>query len=199
MKKHNPALDGALITAAVQLLIDRLIFVKTLSDREIEEDYLSRIAEIAKRDGLEDHKTGWFSNCRDIFTTLNQRYNGSVFVPRPELDAVKVSNRTIHAIITRLQPWNSPYNFSVLPVEILGTIYERFLGRVVRATDHRIRIDEKPEVLKAGGVYYTPNYIVSYIVEHTVESLLATCRTPEDVARLKIVDPACGSGSFLLD
>jgi hypothetical protein len=45
MKKRNPQADSALITAAVQLLIDRLIFVKVLSDREIEADYLTQLAE----------------------------------------------------------------------------------------------------------------------------------------------------------
>ena len=198
MKKHNPAADGALITAAVQLLIDRLIFVKALSDREIEDDYLSQLAETVERDGLAESDTGWLTACRAIFTKLNEFYNGSIFEPRPELEAVTVSNKVVRAIIHDLQPENSSYNFAVLPVEILGTIYERFLGRVVRTTDKQVKIEDKPEVRKAGGVYYTPQYIVNYIVQNTVGKLLEQCRTPEDVAKLKILDPACGSGSFLL-
>ena len=109
-----------------------------------------------------------------------------------------VSNKTVRDIIRSLQPENSPYNFAVLPVEILGTIYERFLGRVVRTTEQRVKIEEKPEVRKAGGVYYTPQYIVEYIVKNTVGKLLEACKTPADVANLKILDPACGSGSFLV-
>ena len=198
MKKHNPAADGALITAAVQLLIDRLIFVKALSDREIEDDYLSQLAETVERDGLAESDTGWLTACRAIFTKLNEFYNGSIFESRPELEAVTVSNKVVRAIIHDLQPENSSYNFAVLPVEILGTIYERFLGRVVRTTDKQVKIEDKPEVRKAGGVYYTPQYIVKYIVQNTVGKLLKQCRTPEDVAQLKILDPACGSGSFLL-
>jgi hypothetical protein len=198
MKRLNPQADGLLLTAAVQLLIDRLIFVKVLSDREIEEDYLAQLAEKVERDGLAESDTGWFTACRAIFDQLNRFYNGSIFEPRPELEAVAVSNKVVRDILRALQPENSPYNFAVLPVEILGTIYERFLGRVVRTTDKQVKIEDKPEVRKAGGVYYTPQYIVDYIVQHTVGRLLAECRTPEDVARLKILDPACGSGSFLL-
>jgi hypothetical protein len=56
---------------------------------------------------------------------------------------------------------------------------------------------DKPEVKKAGGVYYTPSYIVDYIVNHTVGELVKE-KTPRDVATLRILDPACGSGSFLL-
>ncbi|HKZ70351.1 MAG TPA: hypothetical protein VJ020_09745, partial [Anaerolineales bacterium] len=172
MKKRNPDADGALITAAVQLLIDRLIFVKALSDREIEEDYLTQLAEQVEKSGLAADDAGWFNACRDIFAKLNQFYNGSIFEPRPELEAVTVSNKVVREVIRDLQPENSPYHFAVLPVEILGTIYERFLGRVVRATDSRVKIEDKPEVRKAGGVYYTPQYVVDYIVENTVGELL---------------------------
>jgi len=198
MKKRNPDADGALITAAVQLLIDRLIFVKALSDREIEADYLIQLAEKVEKSGLAADDAGWFNACRDIFARLNHFYNGSIFEPRPELEAVTVSNKVVRGVIRDLQPENSPYNFAVLPVEILGTIYERFLGRVVRATDQRVKIEDKPEVRKAGGVYYTPQYIVDYIVENTVSRLLSECKTPADAAKLHILDPACGSGSFLL-
>ncbi len=198
MKKHNPHLTGEVITAAVQLLINRLIFVKVLSDREIERDYLAELADSVARDGLAEHDRGWFIACRRIFEELDALYNGSAFAPRPELEAVEVSNKVVRGVIDDLLPENSPYNFAVLPVEILGTIYERFLGRVVRATEQRVKIEDKPEVRKAGGVYYTPQYIVDYIVQNTVGKLLAECKTPADVAKLKVLDPACGSGSFLL-
>lgn len=198
MKKHNPAAGGALITAAVQLLIDRLIFIKALSDREIEADYLSELAAQVEKAGLAAGDAGWFNACRDIFSKLNQFYNGSIFEPRPELESVTVSNKVVREVLRDLQPENSPYNFAVLPVELLGTIYERFLGRVVHATDARVRIEEKPEVRKAGGVFYTPQYIVEYIVQHTLGELLDKCKTPADAAKLKVLDPACGSGSFLL-
>ena len=162
----------------MQLLIDRLIFVKALSDNEIEDDYLTQLAERVERAGLAADDAGWFNACRDIFAKLNQFYNGSIFESRPELEAVTVSNKVVRDVIRDLQPEYSPYNFAVLPVEILGTIYERFLGRVVRATDQRVKIEDKPEVRKAGGVYYTPQYIVDYIVEHTVGKVLADCKTP---------------------
>jgi hypothetical protein len=58
-------------------------------------------------------------------------------------------------------------------------------------------VEEKPEVRKAGGVFYTPTFIVNYIVQNTVGKLLEG-KTPRDAARLKILDPACGSGTFPL-
>lgn len=198
MKRQTPAAEGASITAAVQLLIDRFIFIKALSDREIEEDYLTQIAEAIEVDGLADTDTGWLRACQGLFDKLNAFYNGTIFRRSPELDALPVSNKVVRSILHEMQPDTSPYNFSSMPVEILGTIYERFLGRVVRTTDQRVKIEDKPEVRKAGGVYYTPQYIVDYLLGRTLGSLLAACTTPEQVAKIKVLDPACGSGSFLL-
>ena len=101
----------------------------------------------------------------------------------------------------------------MLPADILGQVYEQFLGKVIRLTDgHRAVVEDKPEVKKAGGVYYTPTYIVDYIVKNTVGTLLGNENnsairnqnsalkrvTPKEAAKLRILDPACGSGSFLI-
>lgn len=198
MKKCTPALTGEVITGAVQLLIDRLVFIKAITDRDIDDDYLTKLAECIEASGLDEDDRGWFTAAKPLFDRLNRFYNGSMFAPRPELEAVVTSNRLVRDIIRELDPNHSPYDLAILPVEILGTIYERFLGKVVRVTDQRVKLEEKPEVRKAGGVYYTPQYIVRYIVAQTVGKLLVDCKTPEDVAKLKILDPACGSGSFLL-
>ena len=54
----------------------------------------------------------------------------------------------------------------MLPADILGQVYEQFLGKVIRLTaGHHAEVEDKPEVKKAGGVYYTPTYIVDYIVK----------------------------------
>ncbi|MCX7021803.1 MAG: N-6 DNA methylase [bacterium] len=198
MKKCCPSLTGEVITGAVQLIIDRIMFIKAISDRDIDDDYLAKLGECVEKNGLDENDRDWFIAAKPLFDRLDRFYNGSVFAPRPELEAVVTSNRVVRDIIRELDPNHSPYDLSYLPVEILGTIYERFLGNVVRTTDHQVKIEEKPEVKKAKGVYYTPSYIVDYIVEHTVGRLLADCKTPEDVEKLKILDPACGSGSFLL-
>jgi hypothetical protein len=51
--------------------------------------------------------------------------------------------------------------------DVLGQVYEQFLGKVIRLTaGHQAKVEEKPEVRKAGGVYYAPTYIVDYIVKN---------------------------------
>jgi len=101
-------------------------------------------------------------------------------------------------ILQKLYYPDSPYEFSVLPSDILGNIYEQFLGKTIRLTpSHQAKIEEKPEVRKAGGVYYTPRYIVNYIVKNTVGEKIKG-KTPTQISKLTICDPACGSGSFLI-
>ncbi len=68
---------------------------------------------------------------------------------------------------------------------------------ILLSSDHNAHVEEKPEVRKAGGVYYTPTYVVDYIIKHTIGKLVEGA-TPGQVAKLKVLDPACGSGSFLI-
>ncbi len=123
-------------------------------------------------------------------------FNGNLFKEH-FCEELIVGDEWLGRFIAELSDEESPYLFIYIPVEILGTIYERFLGKVVRPQGRGATIEEKPDVRKAGGVYYTPRYIVDYIVEQTVGKLLEG-RTPEASLKLKILDPACGSGSFLI-
>lgn len=65
-----------------------------------------------------------------------------------------------------------------------------------QALQHFVNIAERPEAKKAGGVYYTPAYIVDYIVKQTIGKAISG-QTPGEISELKIVDPSCGCGNFL--
>jgi type I restriction-modification system DNA methylase subunit len=144
----------------------------------------------------------------ELFQQADDRYNSGLFHFRDEkgrneaadtlTPALKVDDKPLRDIIKNLYYPDSPYEFAVLPADILGQVYEQFLGKVIRLTaGHHAVVEDKPEVKKAGGVYYTPTYIVEYIVENTVGKLLEG-KTPKQAAKLRILDPACGSGSFLI-
>jgi hypothetical protein len=134
-------------------------------------------------------------------------FNGNLFKPH-FTETLIIGDEWLAGFIGDLSDDESPYLFNVIDVEILGSVYERFLGKVVRPQGRGITIEEKPEVRKAGGVYYTPRYIVNYIVEQTAGKLLdeiAAERETEGVKafatrteKLRFLDPACGSGSFLI-
>jgi type I restriction-modification system DNA methylase subunit len=143
-----------------------------------------------------------------LFKRADARYNSGLFHFSEEKDAssptdsltltLKIDDKPLKDIIKNLYYPESPYVFREIPADILGQVYERFLGKVIRLTaGHRAKVEEKPEVRKAGGVYYTPTYIVEYIVENTVGKLVAG-KTPKEVEKLRVLDPACGSGTFPL-
>ena len=98
-------------------------------------------------------------------------FNGNLFKPH-FTEGLIIGDEWLAGFINELSADESPYLFNEIPVEILGSVYERFLGKVVRPHGRGIVIEEKPEVRKAGGVYYTPRYIVDYIVEQTAGKLL---------------------------
>jgi type I restriction-modification system DNA methylase subunit len=199
---RNKSLTARELNYAVQLTIDRIIFLRICEDRGIEE--YARL----KR---ESAKSGVYKSLFRLFSLADQRYNSGLFHFRKEkgrpstIDTltpnIRVDDKPLKEIIKRLYYPESPYEFSVLPADILGHIYEQFLGKVISLTKgHQARIEEKPEVRKAGGVYYTPTYIVDYIVKNTVGKLLeGKSPGPKGTAgKLRVLDPACGSGSFLL-
>ena len=184
-------LNSEHLTEAVQRTLDRLIFVRFLEDKAIEE------RPIISRFGL-GNKTHW-QDFVSATKRLDQIYNGTVFKVHPIIDDNRFhpASSTFADICDELTDAHSPYNFDSIPVEILGRIYERFLGRIVLARNNKISIVEKDDVRKAGGVYYTPDYIVAYIVENSLGKLIAG-KTPGEILALRIIDTACGSGSFLI-
>jgi len=195
---RNARLSVRDLNEAVQRTIDRIIFLRMCEDRGIEPGG----ALLALVNGAKIYE-----RLIALFERADDKYNSGLFHFRrePGRDApdeltprLRVDDGVLADIIRGLYYPESPYEFSVLGADILGQVYEQFLGKVIRLTaGHHAKVEEKPEVKKAGGVYYTPTYIVRYIVEETVGRLLAG-KTPREASRLRILDPACGSGSFLI-
>jgi hypothetical protein len=196
---RNPALTQRDLNFAIGRIIDRIIFLRICEDRGIEE--YGRL--MALLNGSEIYR-----RLSELFRRADERYNSGLFHFRKEKDrpeppddltlGLTLDDKPLKEIIRDLYYPDSPYEFSVLPADILGQVYEQFLGKVIRLTaGHRAVVEDKPEVKKAGGVYYTPTYIVDYIVKNTVGKLVEG-KTAKQVAKLRILDPACGSGSFLI-
>jgi hypothetical protein len=188
---NNKNLDEDEINFVVQQTIDRIIFLRIAEDSSVEP--YGNLKHALNQGSL-------YSNLYEQFRKADEKYNSGLFDFKKDKisENVKIENKVIKTIINELYYPECPYEFSVLSVEILGSAYEQFLGKVIRITPaHHAKIEEKPEVRKAGGVYYTPQYIVDYIVKNTVGKLIER-KTPKEISKIKIVDPACGSGSFLI-
>jgi len=198
LARRNDYRDGAELTEAVQRFLDRLVFTRIAEDRGIERvETLGRTLDRWERDGGERPLYGYLIA---LFERLAVQFNGTLFKPHPLSDSAEFDdNKGLAKLIRSLYYPESAYRFDAMPVEMLGHVYEQFLGSVVRVTEggHQAKVEQKPEVRHAGGVYYTPAHIVEAIVERTIAPLLKDA-TPDKVLQLRILDPACGSGSFLL-
>lgn len=198
---RNPSVTQRELNTAVQTTIDRLIFLRICEDRGIEPEENLKNA----TDGIDV-----YADLLELFRKADKKYNSGLFHFTAEKNrpghadtftpTLKIDDKVFKDILSNLYLPKSPYRFNYFSADILGQVYERFLGRVIRLTPgHIAKVEEKPEVRKAGGVYYTPTYIVDYIVKNTVGELLND-KTPESLKTtpLRVLDPACGSGSFLL-
>lgn len=203
---RNKELTVDELNFAVQLIIDRIIFLRIAEDRGIERyGQLKKLTELVRN---EKDRYPVYEAFIELCRKADAKYNSGLFHFTEEkgislsadtlTPGLKVDDGKLKKIIDGLYYPDCPYEFSMISTEILGNIYEQFLGKVIRLTDsHQAKVEDKPEVKKAGGVFYTPQYIVEYIVDNTIGELLKG-KTPNQVSKLRFVDPACGSGSFLL-
>ncbi|HVB56734.1 MAG TPA: N-6 DNA methylase [Candidatus Acidoferrales bacterium] len=192
--KNNPALTARQLNEVVQRLLDRIVFIRVAEDRRVIEK--NQLRDVVEEWKARRGKFHIFEGLNDLFHRINEDFNGEIFKQHLS-DKIKIDSEVLARIIERLYPPKSPYRFDVIGVELLGSIYERYLGKTIRVTPKQVRVEERPEVRKAGGVYYTPKYIVDYIVKNTVGKLIEG-KTPKQIEKIRILDPACGSGSFLI-
>jgi type I restriction-modification system DNA methylase subunit/predicted type IV restriction endonuclease len=197
--RRNGGLSIRELNFAVQRTIDRIIFLRICEDRGIEP--YGRLLNAARTSEV------YPSLCK-IFREADDRYDSGIFYFEKERNrledidqmtlGLKIDDKVLKVIIRRLYYPDSPYEFSVLSADILGQVYEQFLGKVIRFTPGgQAKVEEKHEVKKGGGVYYTPQRVAQFIVKNVLDRLLEG-KTPRQAARIKILDPACGSGSFLI-
>ena len=249
---RNPRLSSDDLNRAVQLTIDRVVFLRMAEDKGLET--YGQLLRLCEQPGI------YARFMAELGRKADEKYNSGLFHFQKEQGVseepdritprLAVDDKVFKPILQSLYfEHGSPYRFDLLPVEILGTVYERFLGKVIRLTaGHQAKVEEKPEVRKAGGVYYTPGYIVDYIVQQTVARQIAgkspaqlaggtvpfsrrlggtvpfsrrlrkgDCPLPQQqgqqqgqspfsektpkmgtVPTFRVLDMACGSGSFLL-
>ncbi|WP_017462021.1 Eco57I restriction-modification methylase domain-containing protein [Dyella ginsengisoli] len=182
------ALTAKELTYVVQLFLSRIIFLRICEDRDIERyetlkdlpadnTFDALMAEIRRADAF--YNSG-------IFRLLDDARLG-----------VRINDDTLHGILAELYYPESPYTFAVVETEVLGEIYEQFLGEEIQIQDGHVAVVSKPEVRESGGVVPTPRYVVDAIVDRTLLPSLRG-RSPEELDAFTIADICCGSGIFLL-
>lgn len=199
---QNPKITDEQLVTAVQLTIDRLLFLRICEDRNVE-PYGGLLAVTKVRNPLKA--------LRDSYVAADARYNSGLFHfgvepgrGRPDelTPVLKMRPESLISIIEGLYPPRSPYAFAVMPSDVLGHAYENFLGKQIVRRGGAVAVEVKPEVRKAGGVFYTPPWLCHEVVARTLEPILVATN-PDQLRRsvtkrVKVVDPSCGSGTFLV-
>jgi adenine-specific DNA-methyltransferase len=201
------------IDEVIQRLFNRLIFIRTCEDRRIED----RILLGAVHEWHSSGRKGEFIEIlHRIFRDYDGYYDSDLFALHLT-DQVFIESATIESIINGLYEipgGMASYDFSVIDTDVLGAVYEQYLGHVAtvvkkRAREAQARMDlglpreetfeitAKKQRRKEHGIYYTPKFVTNYIVKETVGRLLQEC-SHNEILNIKILDPACGSGSFLI-
>jgi hypothetical protein len=202
LRGYNPIYSPAQIDEAVLRLLNRLIFIRTAEDRDVEP---MRLMPLLRE--LEDrHQMDQLSaKLVELFRQFDATYNSELFAPHFS-EELYCDRMPLEALIRGLYEKNFVrYNFNALEADVLGTAYEQYLGHVVTEVQSETgllaaasHVDEKRTKRKSQGIYYTPAFVTKYIVQQTVSRWLDehgyNPSTPP-----RILDMACGSGSFLIE
>lgn len=185
-----------IVSIATQRIIDRIVFLR-----------------FCEQMGLEDHGTlqsfsgselGFWHDFMKEHDRYRREYDGILFPSSNESDPTGVEEyindwwleggfwKTI-----QFDLYQAGYRFETIPLELIGGMYERFLGKRLTISGSQVRDDYKPEYQQTKGAVYTPPWIVQRVLDKTLGPL-AQGLAPEQIFALRIVDPSCGSGSFLL-
>ncbi|GAA5082154.1 Eco57I restriction-modification methylase domain-containing protein [Roseibacterium beibuensis] len=185
---NTPGLSSEELTYGVQLFLSRIVFLRICEDREIE-----KYETLKNLDG-----SATFDALMGVLRRADEFYDSGLFrLIDDDPLGIRISDEVLQGIIAELYYPLSPYTFAVVETEVLGEIYEQFLGEVIVVEDGAVAITSKPEIRESGGVVPTPSFIADAIVARTLGPLLAG-RSPQDLASFTLVDTCCGSGIFLL-
>ena len=160
-KEYKNVYELLTIDLITQKLLDRLIFIDYCCDNEvIAQDHLHAI--LHSKRSLHDE-------LRSLFSLMDERFNSELFSPS-ECDQVELPDEIIQPIITEL----SEIDFTKLSVHVIGEVYENYLGELLKVGKLGVKVEEKKayEKKKSQGIYYTPDYIVNYIVQNSLGEVL---------------------------
>ncbi|MEM5867758.1 MAG: N-6 DNA methylase [Candidatus Aenigmatarchaeota archaeon] len=190
IKRNNPSLDKDEIREIVQKILDRLLVIRVAEDKGIlGSDSLWKELDAWKTRGL---STPFMRSLKSLFRDFDEVYNSKLFEEH-KCEDVSIENKVLEDVITVLYK----YNFDLISADVLGAIYEDYIGHVLTEEEKGIDIVKDYEKRKKAGIYYTPTHVVEYIIKRTIEEALQN-KSIEEVSKIKILDPACGSGSFLI-
>ena len=183
--------DEELLEECVQRIIDRLIFIRVVEDKDFEKNTLmSSLLE------WKENKRGrpFIKVLNEIFRDFDKKYNSKLFSEHVS-EKLTIDDLVLYDIIYNLYKSDGiEYKFDAIGVDVLGNIYEEYLGHILKKGKKKSTVTKNHLIRREMGIYYTPTFVVNYIVKNTLGEILKQ----KGDGKIKVLDPACGSGSFLI-
>lgn len=206
-----------LLPKAANRLIGRLLFISYLIDRDVTFSDQNIVSGNNKAERKQSFRQIILNKATlyKFFKYLNSKYNGDMFPLKETIDNKVIYNEEKnvekeHLIILyhlfncseffKTGDYNGYsvqeslfdlYDFEIIPVELISSIYENFIGNEYE--NEKLNLS-KQKSIKA---YYTPPYLVDYVLSQTVTPFLEN--PSKNNSSCKVLDPACGSGIFLVE
>lgn len=198
LRQWNSEVHKDLIDEGVQKLLNRLIFIRVAEDRKIEQNILIPLVN-QWRALVSKNKPKLYESMAHKFRELDDIYNSNLFSPHP-FEQWEDDGGALEKVIKILhgKAGYYEYDFSVMPADVLGSVYENYLGYKLSQSQKGLTLDKSGGKRKEQGIYYTPTFIVDYIARNALKPVLDKCTSVYELKKIKVLDPACGSGSFLI-
>jgi len=213
IQSRLPDRAQAEVNEAVVKLLFRIMFIRFAEDTPLlPKEFLAReVIQRFEQDTKWGHEATLYGYLQRYFAWLDGRadnqfsiypYDGALFDPDPILDdpQLRIDDRLFKDILLKLsrEAMGRAIDYSQINPRILGNIYERFLGYVIEIKERRLDPQVSRDTRRKEGTFYTPQSVTKFLVEHAVDEALARNpdRKPWDLVCL---DPACGSGHFLVE
>ncbi|MEZ4514907.1 MAG: N-6 DNA methylase [Chloroflexota bacterium] len=194
------------LRGVVQRLLDRLVVVRYAEDHLIAPaGTLWNLLELSRTN---PYALAFNEQLRHLYRNFDRLHNSALFA-LDVADQASLSDGVLQGLIEKLYE----ARFRAMTPDIMGNTYEQYLGKALAFDGGTVDTRDNLETRKKQGSYYTPQVIVRYMVDNSLGRYLygtqngrpdgdplpdATRKRWDEIQELRLIDPACGSGSFLI-
>jgi len=202
--KNNPDLTTDDMNESAQRILDRIVFVRSCEDRNIiPAEMLWKHYAHWEEVAIDKTVRTFMTDLKNMFRDFDRVYNGKLFEPHLCED-LRIDNPAFRQILERLygDGGRTGYRFDAIPVNVLGQAYELYIGSVIKEKAGAVKSIEIVEDYKKRqehGIYYTPTCVTHFIARQTLGRILRKAKTGDEILKVKLLDQAAGSGSFLIE
>lgn len=187
-QNNKTSLNEEELNYYVQIILDRIIFIRVCETKGIEKEGIL----------LEFLKKGFWDNFKkSCYVEFYDHYDGAMFEKdvNNKFPMIVLNDEVFEEFVKQLY-YPYPYKFNAIPTKVIAKVYEDFLAYSLCIKNGEIISCLKEEYVKTNGAVPTHEFIADAICKETLSTVAVN--TAEDIFNVRILDPCCGSGVFLV-